>query len=112
MPGQRLGKKAKYKYVMDDGTEIRLVLDETLGNLAGTGLTAVTTADILQNRPSNFKPRAVYVQAIDADGNVARKRIACNPDGTLYKSNTEQNVTIDGETFQSTGRVGESYSFS
>lgn len=112
MSGQRLGAKKKYKYEMDDGTQIRLLLDETLGDLAGTGLTALTTADVVQNKPTNFKPRAVYVQAIDADGNVARKRIVCNSTGSLYASNSEQNIDIDGESFQTTGRVGESYSFS
>ena len=112
MPGQRLGKKVKYKYTMDDGTDIRLKVDETLGSLAGTGLSPVAAGDILQNKPSNFKPRAVYVQSVNAAGELARKRIICNPEGTLYKNNSEQSVTIDGETFQSTGRIGESYSFS
>lgn len=112
MPGQRLGAKKKYKYTMDDGTDIRLTLDETLGAIAGTGLAEVTTADNVQNKPTNFVPRRTYVQAIDADGKVARKGIVCQADGALYASNVEQNVTIDGETFQSTGRVGEKYSFS
>ena len=35
LSGQRLGKKKKYKYTMDDGSEIRLKLDETLADLAG-----------------------------------------------------------------------------
>lgn len=112
MPGQRLGKKAKYKYTMDDGTEIRIVVDQTLGDLAGTGLAAITTADNVQNRPNNFTPRGVYIQAVNADGALARKRIVCNAEGSLYKSNTEQTITVDGEAFQSTGRVGEKYSFS
>lgn len=112
MPGQRLGPKKKYAYIMDDGTTIRLALDATLGDLSGTGLTELTTGSTAQNKPTNFKPRAVYVQAIDEDGNVARKRVVCNTGGALYSSNSEQNVTIDSEVFQTTGRVGETYSFS
>ena len=112
MPGQRLGAKKKYKYTMDDGTDIRLSLDATLGDLAGTGLAELTTADIVGNKPTNFTPRGVYAQAIDANGNLARKRIVCQASGTLYASSTEQNVTIDGESFQTTGRAGEKYSFS
>lgn len=111
LSGQRLGKKKKYKYTMDDGTDIRLKLDETLGDLAGTGLTALTTLDTVQNKPTNFKPRVVYVQFVDTDGSVSRKSIVCNASGTLYASNTEQNIDIDGATFQTTGRTGEDYSF-
>lgn len=108
--GQTLGDKQKYKYTMDDGTAIKLKMDETLGGLAGTGLAVVTTADDVQNKPTNFKPRVVHVQAL-IDGKLRRKKIICEATGTLYASNVEQNVTIDGVEFQTTGRSGESYSF-
>jgi valyl-tRNA synthetase len=111
LTGQRLGVKKKYKYTMDDGTSIRLRLDSTLGDLAGTGLSAVTTADDVQNKPTNFKPRVAYVQFIDTDGRISRKELVCNSDGALYKSNVEQNISIDGASFQTTGRRGEQYSF-
>lgn len=111
LSGQRIGKKKKYKYTMDDGTEIRLRLDETLGDLAGTGLAALTTLDNVQNKPDNFKPRVAFVQFVDTDGSISRKQIVCNAAGTLYASNTEQNIDIDGATFQTTGRRGETYSF-
>ena len=109
--GQTLGPKKKYKYDMDDGTSIRLKLDATLGDLPGTGLSEVTLTDDVQNKPTGFKPRVVFVQWIDADSNIRRKEIVCNAAGTLYASNVEQNVTIDGEAFQTTGRRGETYSF-
>lgn len=108
--GQTLGAKKKYKYTMDDGTEIRIKLDETLGGLTGTGLVELTTGDSVQNKPQNFEPRRVHVQAT-IGGALRRKSIVCNSAGALYASNSEQNVTIDGEEFQTTGRTGESYSF-
>lgn len=108
--GQTLGAKKKYKYTMDDGSEIRIKLDETLGDLAGTGLVELTTADSVNNKPQNFEPRRVHVQAT-VDGALRRKSIVCNAAGTLYASNTEQNITIDGVEFQTTGRTGETYSF-
>lgn len=111
MVGQRLGPKKRYKYTMDNGTDIRLLLDATLGDLPGTGLSEVAPTDTVQNKPTNFTPRVVYVQARDANGNLARKSIVCNRTGTLYSSNIEQNVTIDTETFRTTGRKGEQYSF-
>lgn len=109
--GQRLGKKDKYTYTMDDGTVIKLKLDKTLGDIAGNGLSPTTTADNAINKPLNFKPRGVHWQFVNTDGSLSRKFIVCAVDSTLYTSPIEQNVTIDGDAGQTTGRRGEQISF-
>lgn len=109
--GQRLGKRDKYTYTMDDGTVIKLVLDKTLGDISNNGLSPTTTADNAMNKPLKFKPRGVHWQFINTDGSLARKFIVCSADSELYTSTTELNLTIDGDAGQTTGRRGEQLSF-
>lgn len=108
--GQELGKRDKFTYIDDAGVKIKLILDETLGTAPGNGLTTTTTADNATNKPLKFKPRVVFVQRTAADGRIIRKEIVCNANSTLYKSNVEQNVTIDGSSYQTKGRRGEKLS--
>jgi hypothetical protein len=108
--GQELGVRDKFTYTMDDGSKIKLVLDKTLGTVPGNGLTSTTTADNAGNKPLKFKPRVVYLQRKTTTGRLIRKNIVCSLTSTLYKSNVEQNVTIDGDSYQTTGRRGETLS--
>lgn len=118
MPVNIIGPKKKYKYTMDDGTVIKLRLDQTYGDLAACGLTAVTTADNAINKPSNFKPRVVYWQANNvpaADNEPAisnvRRMLVCASDSPAYTSVDNFSITIDGVVGQTTGRKGEAISF-
>jgi len=109
--GQELGVREKFTYVMDDGTVIKLVLDATLGSVAGNGLTPTVIEDGAINKPLNFTPRVVFCQRFGASGRPIRKEIVCNADSTLYTSKIESNVTIDGDSYVTTGRRGEKLSF-
>jgi hypothetical protein len=109
--GQELGVRDKYTYTMDDGEKVRLVLDKTLGDAPGNGLSTSTTADGAGNKPLNFKPRIVFVQRTTASGRTIRKQIVCNADASLFTAKTVTNVTIGGDEYQTTGRRGETLSF-
>lgn len=111
MPANIVGKRGKYKYTMDDGTIIKLRLDATLGDLAATGLSAVTTADDAGNKPTNFKPRVVHWQHVQDDGTVLRKQLVCSTDAPAFISRDNFDITIDGIAGQTTGRRGEQISF-
>lgn len=118
MPVNIIGPKKKYKYTMDDGTVIKLRLDQTYGDLASCGLTAVATTDNAINKPSNFKPRVVYWQseaipAADNEPAVAsvRRMLVCSSDSAAYKSVDNFPIVIDGVSGQTTGRRGEAISF-
>jgi len=107
--GQFTGKRATYDYVADDGTEYRLTLDETLGNIASAGLGKTTTASTSTEVPKRLKPRVVYWQGT-LGTRIVRKAIVCNTDGGLYSSSS-QNLTIDGVAGTTTGRRGEKFTF-
>ena len=110
MEGQFLGNRVTYNYQMEDGTEIQLVLDETLGSLPGADLVPATTGDGSVPKPLRFKPRGVYWQG-ELGGKTKRKFVPCNPTSTLYLSNVSQELTIDGVAGKTTGRRGETLSF-
>lgn len=108
----QIGPKGKYKYTMDDGTVIKLRLDQTYGAIAECGLTAITTGDNALNKPSNFKPRVVYWQANDLqDGKPVRREFVCAIDSPAYTSVDNFSITVDGVAGQTTGRRGETISF-
>lgn len=115
-----IGPKKKYKYIMDDGTVIKLRLDATYGDLAEAGLDELTTADNATNKPLNFTPRIVFWQSdadqVDGEGGtvaqaVRRRQIVCAADSTLFTSVDQQNLTIDGVSGYTTGRKGEQITF-
>jgi hypothetical protein len=109
--GQELGVRDKYTYTMDDGEKVRLVLDKTLGDVADNGLTTSTTTDGAGNKPLNFTPRIVFIQRTTATGRTIRKQIVCNADSDLYTKKTVSEVTVNGDSYQTTGRRGEKLSF-
>jgi hypothetical protein len=103
MAGNRLGARRLYKYVSDTGEEYRVFTDESLGTAVGAELN-----DELPDKPTLLRPRVVYAQATDG---VRRTLIIPETDNDLYNSDNSQEVTIDGETFKTTGRRGESFTF-
>lgn len=110
--GQFSGSRAPFLYTSDSGEVIVLLKDVTLATLPGTGLIAATTGNIgnATPKPSRFETRGVYWQGVLA-GNVVRKFITCNANGTLYLGNVPQALTIDGVAGSTTGRMGERQSF-
>lgn len=101
-----LGPRGRYVYTSDTGVDYTIETDVDLA--AAAGLTAVgTTAPTL--KPTNLKPRVVFVQATVA-GRLARKELIVNDDSPLY-TDARQAVTIDGTAGTTTGRRGERLSF-
>lgn len=107
--GQFSGPRAAYEYTSDNGSTYLLTLDQTLGGLMGTGLTAATSGSTAVSAPRRFKPRVVFWQGV-LNGNQVRKEIVCDADGTLY-TDTSQALTVDGVAGSTTGRRGEKLTF-
>jgi hypothetical protein len=122
MVGQRLGSKSKYIYETDEtGVGYILEADDTLANIAGTGVGA-GTPDVfdpanppagltLCPAPKRFNPRVVYIQST-TDG--ARKTlIAWSTTADLYATGISKAVpSLDTDTsFVTTGRKGEQLTF-
>lgn len=108
--GQYLGDRVTYNYQMDDGTEVQLVLDQTIATAGKQDLQPATTGDGSTAKPLRFEPRGVYWQG-ELNGKIKRKFLPCNPTSTLYLSNTSTELTVDGVPGQTTGRRGEKLSF-
>lgn len=110
--GQYSGQRRPYLYTSDSGEVFALLKDETLGDIAGTGLVRATTANIgnASPVPKRFMPRGVHWQG-ELDGDVVRKFLVCEATGTLYQGNAPQAVTIDGVAGTTTGRRGEQQTF-
>jgi hypothetical protein len=108
--GQFTGARAVYIYNSDADTDYYLTLDKTLGDLAGCGLTAATTATAASPPPKRFRPRIVYWEGT-LNGKTVRKALVCEKDSTLYQAETSQALTIDGVEGVTTGRRGEKFTF-
>ena len=111
--GQFLGPRKTYIYLSDGGSTYLITTDSTLGDLAGTGLTAAVGGNVgsAQTAPSRFKPRVVFWQGT-LNGNIVRKKIICNRDSAFAKLTVSTTLVIDGVTGVITGRRGEKQSFS
>lgn len=102
MPGNRLGQRGRFLYTADDGVDYNYLTDLDLGSAMGAGFAPFGTPDL----PRLLTPRYVLAEASDG---AKKKVIAPTVDNTAYLSGGT--VTVDGETFQITGRVGEKYTF-
>lgn len=112
--GQYQGRRGYYLYTSDVGETFVIQTDQTLGGLAGTGLTPATRQNVGNaNRPPvRFKPRGVHWQGV-LDSRIVRKFIICNS-GTanvLFSSGFSVGLTIDGVSGVTTGRRGESATY-
>lgn len=106
MAGNRLGIRGNFLYEDDLGNQFTVRTDVDLATAAGLAA-AVAGAPSL---PKRFRPRGVYVQSTAAP--IARKFLVVGDvTSTLYAANGRQAVTIDGESFTTTGRKGEQASF-
>lgn len=110
--GQFSGRRRPYLYTSDSGEVFLLLKDETVGDIAGSGLVRATTANIgnASAVPKRFEPRGVYWQG-ELNNRVVRKFITCAATGTLYVGNVPQALTIDGVAGSTTGKRGEQLTF-
>lgn len=106
MPFNTLGARGRYVYTTDTGVDYTVETDTDLATAAGLAAVGATEPPL---KPSNIKPRVVFVQATVA-GAIRRKELIVNADSTLF-TDSRQTVTIDGTAGQTTGRRGERVSF-
>ena len=107
--GQFSGVRKVYEYEADTGDKYLITLDATLGDLAGVGLTAATTATTATALPKRLTPRVVFWQG-ELGGRTVRKSLVCDAASDLY-TGLSQAVTIDGVVGTTTGRRGEKLTF-
>lgn len=119
MAGNRLGSRVKILY--ESETPNTLFIIETDQDFVAAGLGVGAAAPEIYDpanppgapavvcpAPKRFKPRVVYFKA--ADG--ARKQlIASSALANFYATSFGSSLSIDGETFTSTGRRGEQLSY-
>lgn len=106
MAGNTLGQRRYYEYTSDTGAKYTYLTDKDLGD-------AVSATESTANppMPRRFKPRGVYAQA-EINDNLVRKFVICPSKTTAaYNKSVSSDITIDGETFKTTGRRGETMSF-
>ena len=95
--------RKKYVYIDDLAREIVLSLDSGTATIAGTGLVELTTQTGVISKPSRFKPRVAYWEAVDRS---KRKAIVCNIGGALYTGGPSV-LDLGGVPGRFTGRRGE-----
>lgn len=105
MPGNRLGPRGVFAYTSDTGEVYALRLDVSLAEAAGLAL-ATSSA---KSKPTGFRPRFVWAESNGTPK--ARRKIVCNTGSTIFEADGSSSVTIDGEPFTTTGRIGERFSF-
>jgi hypothetical protein len=105
--GHTLGGKVKVQYVADNAaTYILSVSPDLIAANSGAVLGTTGTPS-----PKGFKPRAVFAHATIAGELVKKRLIAFTASSGLYATSVAQPVVIDGETFTTTGRLGERQRF-
>ncbi len=119
MAGNRLGNRARVIYEGEEAGKVYILQIDASFVIAGAGTGAAaptvfnpssppTGIDYCPS-PKRFKPRVVFAQS--ASGDATKTIVCCSAESDLYATTLPKNVTIDGETFTTTGRRGEKLSF-
>lgn len=106
MAGNRLGPRETYLYTSDTGTVYRIETDASLGTAGGLTVADSGTGSM---PPSRFEPR--FVWCVSNAAPFARRKVICDVDFAGYATSVPTAVTIDGEAFTTTGRIGERLQF-
>lgn len=102
-----LGPRGRYQYVSDTGEIYNITTDVDLATAAGLTPAVAGTGSA---KPTQLSLRKVFCQAT-VGGRLVRKGLTVNADSPLYDTDASTTVVIDGTTFTTTGRKGESLSF-
>lgn len=105
MSGNTLGTRRYYKYASDKDKLYSYLTDKDLGDAVGAELN-----DSYPPMPRRFKPRGVYALATINNKQVKKFLIIGDTKNDAW-SDKSTTLTIDEETFKTTGRRGESLSF-
>lgn len=111
MPGSR----RPVAYFTDDGTEMYMVLDESIAESLslgfGVSITAAVAADPCRRlSPSNkfpIEPRFVSASRVDGDGRVIKRDFYVGATSAPIWTGSPYGVTVDGETWDISARTGE-----
>lgn len=103
MPGNRLGPRGWFRYVDDIGNALAIFTDVDLATAAGLQAAVIGTPE----KPQRLEPRYIVLKSIT--GSPTTKRLICLANFDVYENGGV--VSIDGESFRATGRVGEQYTF-
>lgn len=106
MTGNTLGPRKGYAYTDDVGAKLIYFTDEDLGAAVDADEPDEAATDL----PRAFKPRGVYIRGKDKP-TLKKFLIIGDKDSELFKTNVSKEVEVDGETFVTTGRRGESKTF-
>lgn len=111
MPGSR----KYFGYFTDDGTEMYMSLDESVAESVSLGFgQSVTNAVAVDpcrrlspSRKFPVEPRYILAQRVDADGRTVKRRFLVGNTTAPVWGGSPFGVSIDGEDWDITARVGE-----
>lgn len=105
--GNVLGPRGTFTYETDQGVTYNITQDRSVGEAVGNTISTNAALPVLPiSATKPIKPR--YILVVDSDEPTKRKKIVIgDPTNSLFASAASATVTINGETFEVTGRVGE-----
>jgi hypothetical protein len=105
MTGNTLGERRYYKYTSDKDVNYSYLTDQDLGTAVSAELN-----DTFPPMPRRFKPRGVYAQAT-INGKLVKKFLVIGATTNTAWADKSTTITIDSQSFKTTGRRGESLTF-
>jgi len=110
-----VGSRRYFGYFTDDSTELAIQLDESAGESTSLGFSQAITNAVAQNpslriKPSEtfpIEPRYLLAEREDADGRIVKRKFYVGATTAAAWGGTPYGITIDGETWNITARVGE-----
>lgn len=119
LDGNRQGPRERYVYLTDDLTVAYILTTDQDLAVAGLGVAGAApevydpanppAGVTICPAPRRFTPRCVFAQ--DPVSGARKNLIAFSATANLYSSSLSQSVTIDGLSFDTTGRKGEKLTF-
>lgn len=109
------GSRRYFGYFNDDAVEYYIQLDESVAESTSLGFSQAVTRSVAQDlgrriSPSKtypLEPRYVLAQRVDGDGRVVKRKFYVGATSAAAWGGSPYEVTIDGETWDITARVGE-----
>lgn len=109
------GSRRYVAYFTDDGTEMYMGLDESIAESTALGFGVSITPAVAQDpckrlsptRKFPVEPRYVLAERNDADGRTVKRRFYVGATTAAVWGGSPYDVSIDGETWAVTARVGE-----
>lgn len=105
--GNVLGPRGTYVYETNTGVSFNMSLDRSVSDAVGNALSQNGALPVATSGGTiPFSPRYILVRSAD-EPSKRKKIVIGDPANSLYASAAAASVTINGEVFNVTGRVGE-----